>query len=179
MSTSADREVPRELSTWPVERLQAFAMDAQSWGDLESVRLVAQQHAYDSDQPSGTRRRWAELSLLANQRMHSDGPRCSAREIQQELMLRMWVIDHLGPEEEDPNWSPDRLASDTLDALALTPSEAEALASNWRELPIEQIRELRQHKNLTLHLDSLIRYLRPSSQRDQLLLWTETRILLP
>ncbi|MCX5414281.1 hypothetical protein [Streptomyces sp. NBC_00059] len=94
-------------------------------------------------------------------------------------MLRMWVIDRLGPDDKDPDWSPEKLASDTLDALALTPPQATALAGHWRDLPIEQVRELRQCKNLTAHLDRLTDRLRPGQTRDQLLLWTETRRLLP
>lgn len=179
MSTGADQEEPgNDLSTWPIERLQAFAMDARSW-QLEAVRVVAQQHAYYSDQPQEARRQWAKLSLLANRRTHGDGPGDPAREAQQDFMLRMWVIDRLGPDDKDPDWSPEKLASDTLDALALTPPQATALASHWRDLPIEQVRELRQHKNLTAHLDRLTDRLRPGPTRDQLLLWTEIRRLLP
>ncbi|WP_181923937.1 hypothetical protein [Streptomyces inhibens] len=45
------------------------------------------------------------------------------------------------------------MASETLAALDLSPSQASALAGRWRDLAIEQIRELRRHKNLTAHLD--------------------------
>ena len=43
-------------------------------------------------------------------------------------MLRMWVIDRLGPVPTCPDWSPDALAADTLGALTLTPAQAQALA---------------------------------------------------
>ncbi|MGW0782556.1 hypothetical protein [Streptomyces sp. NPDC002913] len=156
----------------------AGTTDARS-RQLEAVRVVAQQHAYWSDQPQEVRRQWAKLSLLANRRIHGDGPGDPAREVQQDFMLRMWVIDRLGPDDKDPDWSPEKLASDTLDALALTPPQATALAGHWRDLPIEQVRELRQCKNLTAHLDRLTDRLWPGQTRDQLLLWTETRRLLP
>lgn len=166
------------LSTWPIERLQAFTTDA-GCQQLEAVRVVAQEHAYGSDRPREVRRQWAKLSLLANRRMHGDGPGDRARAVQQDFMLRMWVIDHLGSDDKDPDWSPEKLAADTLDALALTPPHARALTSSRHELPIEQIRELRRHKNLTAHLERLINHLHPGSTRDQLLLWAETRRLLP
>ncbi|MFM9442493.1 hypothetical protein [Streptomyces acidiscabies] len=180
MSTGSDRRAPeRDLSTWPIERLQAFTADARNWSQLESVRVVAQQHAYDPSQPREVRRHWAELSLLANRRMLGGGAEGSARELQQDFMLRTWVIEHLGPEDEKFDWSPEALGADTLAALALSPSEAATLATNWRELAIEQIRELRRHKNLTAHLEWLIGHLLPGPTRDRLVPWIETRQLLP
>ncbi|GAA1329935.1 hypothetical protein GCM10009647_068780 [Streptomyces sanglieri] len=154
------------LNTRPIERLQAFTTDADC-RQLEAVRVVAQEHAYDSDRPREVRRQWAKPSLLANRRMHGDGPGDRARAVQQDFVLRMWVIDHLGSDDKDPDWSPEKLASDTLDALALTPPHARALTSSRRELPIEQIRELRRHKNLTAHLERLINHLHPGSTRNQ------------
>ena len=118
--------------------------------------LFRSQHAYDSSQPSEVRRDWAELSLLANRRMRGDSAEGSARELQQGFMLRTWVIEHLGPEHENSDWSPEALGADTLAALGFSPSEAAPLAATWRELPIEQIRELRRHKNLTAHLKCLL-----------------------
>ncbi|MFJ4843212.1 hypothetical protein [Streptomyces sp. NPDC088746] len=180
MSTDSDQREPgRDLSTWPIERLQALTSDAHDWSQLESVRVVAQQHAYDSSQPREMRRHWAELSLLANRRMLGDGAEGSARELQQDFMLRTWVIEHLGPEDENSDWSPEALGVDTLAALAMSPSEAATLATKWRELPIQQIRELRRHKNLTAHLEWLIGHLQPGPTRDPLLPWIETRQLLP
>ncbi|MFG2415475.1 hypothetical protein [Streptomyces goshikiensis] len=179
MNTDTNHEEAcRDLSTWTIEHLQAFATDARGQ-ELEAVRVVAQAHVYRSDQPLETRRQWAKLSLLANERMHGVGPADRVREANQNFMLRMWIIDQLGPDSKDPDWSPETLASDTLGALALAPSEAGALASQWRELAIEQIRELRWHKILTAHLDRLVNHLRPGPTRDQLLGWTETRRLLP
>lgn len=93
-------------------------------------------------------------------------------------MLRTWVIDQLGP-DDDPNWSPETLAADTIAALALSPAEARALADHWRDLGVEQIGELRRHKNLTAHLDRLVNHLEPGPARNQLLAWAETRQHLP
>ncbi|MZD08287.1 hypothetical protein GTW43_24865 [Streptomyces sp. SID5785] len=111
--------------------------------------------------------------------MLADGEGHPARAAHQDFMLRMWVIDSLGPDATDPDWNPDALAVDTLDALTITPAEAAALADGWRGLAIEQIRMLRWHKNLTAHLETLIGYLAPGHSRDQLLAWTSTRRALP
>ncbi|WP_327129914.1 hypothetical protein [Streptomyces sp. NBC_01727] len=63
--------------------------------------------------------------------------------------------------------------------MDLTPPQASALAGRWRDLAIEQIRDLRRHKKLTAHLDRLGNDIEPSPTRDQLLIWTELRFLLP
>lgn len=179
MSSSAYREEPsRDLSTWTLDQLQTYVHDARGQ-QLETARVVAQGHAYNSSHASEARRQWAKLSLLANRRMldHREGR--SARVAQQDFVLRMWVIDRLGPDDTDPDWSPKALAADTLDALTFTPTQAAALADGWRDLPIEQIRELRWHKNLTAHLESLVGHLAPGPIRDRLVIWSATRQFLP
>ncbi|KPC60663.1 hypothetical protein ADL29_28540 [Streptomyces chattanoogensis] len=179
MSTDTDRVDPgHDLSTWPLDQLRTY-IHAASGQQLEAARAAAQGHAYDSTHPKEVRRQWAKLSLLANRRMLTDGKGHHAPVTRQDFMLRMWVIDRLGPDDTDPSWSPEALASDTLAALAFTPAQAAALAGSWRDLAIEQIRELRWHKNLTAHLDSLVGYLAPGPTRDQLVAWSATRQRLP
>ncbi|MBE1602543.1 hypothetical protein [Streptomyces stelliscabiei] len=145
---NADDDSPsRDLSTWTIQRLRSFA-DATHGPQLESVRVVAQGHAYDADAPRAARRQWAELSLRANQRLPGDSPWDRARKTHHDFMLRMWVIDQLGPDHEHQDWNPETLPADTIAALAFTPVEARALADHWRDLPVERIGELRRHKNL-------------------------------
>lgn len=179
LSSDADREeAGRDLSTWPLHQLQTFIRGAHG-RHLETARVAAQGHAYNSSHPQETRRQWAKLSLLANRRMLDNADGHSGRATQQDLMLRTWVIDQLGPDNTDPDWSPEALASDTLDALTFTPTQAAGLAKGWRDLPIEQIHELRRHKNLTAHLETLVGYLAPDPVRERLVAWTATRTLLP
>ncbi|OQR65796.1 hypothetical protein B6E66_01580 [Streptomyces maremycinicus] len=179
MSSSGHREDPgRDVSTWTFDQLQTFIREAGG-RRLEAARVAAQGHAYDPSLPQEARRRWAKLSLLANRRMLDDAEEPSARVAQQDFMLRMWVIDRLGPDDTDPDWSPESLASDTLDALTLTLAEAAGLAEGWRDLPIERISELRWHKNLTAHLDSLVGYLEPGPVRERIAAWATTRRRLP
>ncbi|MEV6020065.1 MULTISPECIES: hypothetical protein [unclassified Streptomyces] len=140
---------------------------------------MAQGRAYYSTHPQEVRRQWAKLSLLANRLMLAHGEGHPTRVTQQDFMLRTWVIDRLGPDDTDPDWSPDTLAAETLDALTITSAQAAALADGWRDLPIEQIRRLRRYKNLTAHLETLLGHLAPGPTRDQVLAWTSTRRLLP
>ncbi|MFD8584395.1 hypothetical protein ACFV2A_16020 [Streptomyces californicus] len=179
MSSNAHREEPgHDLSTWTLGQLQTFIHDTRGQ-QLETARVAAQGQAYNSSHPQEARRQWAKLALLANRRMldHVEGH--PARVAQQDFMLRMWVIDRLGPDDTDPDWSPEALASDTLDALSFTPPQAAALAEGWRDLLTGQIRELRRHRNLTAHLKSLLGYLAPGPVRERLVTWTATRPLLP
>ncbi|MGW4873712.1 hypothetical protein [Streptomyces chartreusis] len=179
MSSDTDREDPgRDPSTCTLDQLQAFIQNA-SCQQLETARTAAQGHAYDSAHPQEARRQWATLSLLANRLMRAESEGQLTRVTQQDFMLRMWVIDTLGPDDTDPDWSPDALAADTLNALTLTPAQAAALANGWPDLAIEQIRRLRWHKNLTAHLEALLGYLSPGRTRDQLLAWTSTHRKLP
>jgi hypothetical protein len=167
----------RDLDNWTIERLEAFAA-AQNGEELEQVRVIAQSHAYRSDEPRLVRLRWAKLSLHANQRMHGDSPWEQNRMTSQAFMLRTWVIEHLGP-DADPDWNPEILAADTLAALTVDPDDAGTMSANWRDLPIEQIGELRRQKNLTAHLDRLVDLLQPGATKDRLVVWSEVRKLLP
>jgi hypothetical protein len=99
--------------------------------------------------------------------------------LQNNFMLRTWIIEHLGADEGDADWDPHALAADTLAALTLEPGQARAAAASWPTLPIEQIAELRRHKNMTTHLDRLIGYLRAGPVKEQLVIWREVREHLP
>jgi hypothetical protein len=166
---------------WPLDRVQSFIVDAHELHQLETARVVAQQHAYfDVHLSQEERWQWVELSLLANRRALHSGLEQPTRALPQEFMLRTWAIRHLGANDQHPDRDPEQLAADTLGALSLTPPDAAALATDWHPLPTERIRELRHHKNVTAHLEELLEHLhRPSPVRDQLLSWVEVRHRLP
>ncbi|MFF6829745.1 hypothetical protein [Streptomyces longwoodensis] len=165
-------------STWTLEQMQNF-IASTSGKLLETARVLAQGHAYARDRPGEDRRRWAKLSLLANRGLLDGTETSRVRVAQQEFMLRMWVIEQLGPDDTDPDWNPEALAVDTLAALTLTPARAAALADGWRDLPVGDILVLRWQKNLTAHLEWLVGHLAPGPVREALVTWAETRRLLP
>ncbi|MEU8662263.1 hypothetical protein [Actinoplanes philippinensis] len=178
MNEDADRGRPIEdLDSWTIEHLEAFAA-AQDGEELEQVRVVAQSHVYWSDEPRPARLRWAKLSLRASERLHGDGPWDHARMVSQAFALRTWVIEHLGS-DEDPDWNPEVLAADTLAALTVDPQHARTISAGWRDLPIEQIGELRRQKNITAHLDRLVNILEAGPAKDRLVIWVEVRQRLP
>ncbi|GAA2259068.1 hypothetical protein GCM10010430_48890 [Kitasatospora cystarginea] len=165
-------------SFWKIEGIEAFIADLRPGQQLEQIREVAQSHAYRSDEPRHVRLRWAKASLTANKRLHDGRPWQRARMLSQDFGLRTWVIEHLGP-DTDPDWNPDVLAKDTLGALSLDPRRAEAESATWRDLPIEQIGELRRHKNLTAHVARLVPSLQPGPIKDQLTAWASVHECLP
>jgi hypothetical protein len=172
-------DTDHDLTAWDIDRLETFVATVQA-GDrrLEAARWVAQLRAYLDDQPRHLRLRWATLSLKANRRLGGDSPWDRARMLSQDFMLRTWIIEHLGP-APDPDWNLQALAADTLAALTLDPAQARALSASWRDLPIEQISELRRHKNMIAHADRIAGGLAPGPTKDQLNAWIEIRSLLP
>ncbi|MET7827150.1 MULTISPECIES: hypothetical protein [unclassified Streptomyces] len=116
--------------------------------------------------------------MNANARLPGDTPWSHDRKVRQNLALRTCVIDLLGP-DTDSGWDPEALAADTLAALALDPGQVTALSTNWRELRIEQIGELRRYKSKTAHLERLVDFLPPGPAKDQLITWTGVRRHLP
>jgi hypothetical protein len=181
VSGGADHQEPvMNISTWTIERLEAYAATQQRGQEPERIREVGQAHAHRSKEPKHVRLRWAKVSLDANARLHgnSSSPWERARMARQNFALRTWIIEHLGP-DADPDWDPDTLAADTLAALTLDPSQASAAAANWPDLPLKQADELRRHKYLTSHLPTLITHLQPGPARDQLASWIQVREHLP
>jgi hypothetical protein len=165
------------MHSWTIDQFEAHAA-ALEGRHLEAVRELAQSRAYQPGESREARLRWAALSLDANRRGHGDAPWDQARMQHQDFMLRTWIIEHLGPAPH-PAWNPQVLAADTLAALTLDPAQAEDLSTNWRSLPIEQIRELRRHKNLTAHLNQLISHLEPGRTKEGLTTWIDARKRLP
>ncbi|MGW5349749.1 hypothetical protein ACWERV_04405 [Streptomyces sp. NPDC004031] len=178
LSDDSEREQPpRELSAWTVDRLEALTATRQGRG-LELIRTVAQSHAYQSDESRSARLRWARLSLAANERLPGGTPWEDTRKACQDFALRTWVIGHLGP-GSDRDWDPGALAADTLAALALDPDQALVRSAHWRTLPLEEIGELRRHKNLTAHLDRLMGFVPEGPTKDRLVAWADVRGHLP
>lgn len=162
--------------SWTIDQLEACVASLDG-RELEGVRVLAAVRAYQSGEPSGTRLRWAAVSLEVNRRGCNEGVWGLTRMRCQDFALRAWIIGHLGP---GPGvWDPQVLAADTLAALTLDPARAEVLAADWRSLPIEQISDLRRHKNLTAHGDQIIGHLAPGTVTERLAAWVEIRRRLP
>lgn len=166
-----DEPAPPDLSTWTIDRLEQYVATLADGRELDRARRAAHVHACQSGESRGdVRRRWAKLASAATVRLPGDNPWDVDRRAQLGFSLRMWIIEQLGP-DGDPDWDPDVLAGDTLAALTLDADQATAMASNWRDLPREEISDLYRHRNLTFHVDRLVGYLPAGPARERLIGW--------
>lgn len=169
-----------DARAWPFDEFQAWA-DRTDHHDqeLEQIREVTVSHTQDDRLDAESRKRWAKLSLHTNARMTGEHPWQQARKADNNLRLRTLIIDRLGPDESDPDWNPNVVASDILAVLTLTPATAREMSSHWQILPIDQIASLRRHKNATAPLQQLLRHLQPGPTHDHAREWLAVRDLLP
>jgi hypothetical protein len=169
--TAEAEQAPPDLSTWAIDRLEHHVATLVDRRELDRARVAAQSHACQvGELAAGVRRRWAKLALAAIARLPGDDPTDRAEREQNNFLLRMWIIERLGP-DGDPDWDPAALAADTLAALALDADQAGAMATGWRHLPREQIAALHRHGRLTLHVHRLVHHLPSGPARDRLAGW--------
>lgn len=165
-----ERLVP-DLSTWTIDRLEQYVANLDDRRELDRVLQAARTHACQSgESDAGVRRRWAKSALAAIARLPGDNPTHRVRRQQENFLLRMWIIEKLGP-DGDPDWDPATLATDTLATLTLDADQATATAAGWRDLPDEQRGELHRHNNLTPHVHRLVRHLPSGPAKDRLIGW--------
>lgn len=166
----AEQKVP-DLSTWTIDRLEHHVATLGDRRELDRARYAAQSHACQLGEiKAGVRRRWAKLALAATTRMPADNPTDQVQREQRNFLLRMWILEKLGP-DGDPDWDPATLAADTLTAITLNAAQAVAMATNWRHRPREQIAELHRHNHLTQHVHRLVHHLPSGPAKDHLSEW--------
>lgn len=166
-----DKPVAPDLSTWTIDRLEHYVATLADGRELDRARRAAHEHACWSGEAGGdVRRRWAKLASAANVQLPGDNPWDLDRRAQLSFSLRMWIIEQFGP-DGDPYWDPEALAADTLAALTLDADQATAMATNWRGLQREQIRDLHRHRGLTIHVDRLVGHLPAGPARERLVGW--------
>jgi hypothetical protein len=65
-----------DFTAWSIGQLEAHAATlAPGQMALETIRVLAQSHAYQPPADQHIRRRWAKLSLYANERFHGPSRR--------------------------------------------------------------------------------------------------------
>ncbi|WP_328649106.1 hypothetical protein OHS58_18035 [Amycolatopsis sp. NBC_00348] len=166
-----DKPAARDLSTWTIDRLEHYVATLADGRELDRARRVAREHACrPGASGGGVRRRWAKLASAADVGLPGDNSWDLERRAQLGFCLRMWIIEQFGP-DGDPDWDPEALAADTLAALTLDADQAIAMATNWRDLPREQIRDLHRHRALTCHVDRLVGHLQAGPVRERLIGW--------
>lgn len=168
-----DKPAAPDLSTWTIDRLEHYVATLADGRELDRARRAAHVHACGPGECLGdVRRRWARLASAANVQLPGDNPWDLDRRAQLSFSLRMWIIEQFGP-DVDPYWDPEVLAADTLAVLTLDAVQAAAMATNWRDLQREQIRDLHRHRSLTCHVDRLVGHLPAGPVMDRLVGWVE------
>lgn len=93
--------------------------------------------------------------------------------------MRAYVILNLGPVPDEEIWQPATLARDVLNTLTMQPEQAQQLAEQWRTLPLDQTRLLRDHKNLLGPLVGVVDLLPDGDLSARVHAWLTVRPKLP
>jgi hypothetical protein len=143
------------------------------------VRWTPQRHACDFALADETRRGWADVFLLFVDCMEHFATYDRWMAAADRFHIRALLIRQLGQVDGSATWNADALAHDVLATLTLSPSQAREQSRQWRSLPIDRIRTLRNHKNLLAALGSLADLLRRSPDADLAREWLALRHNLP
>lgn len=133
---------------------------------------------YAQDRNRGEARRiWARVAFAALDGAEQAG--YPARNADADRFnLRALLIADLAP-DDDPLWSPDRLASDVLEALPLGLEQARVWVIDWRMRPRHEILALRTCKNLLGPMELITDRLATGPVRTQIDRWLNLRPHLP
>ncbi|WP_309110747.1 hypothetical protein [Saccharothrix sp.] len=100
---------------------------------------------------------------------------------EREVTLRLLTLCHHAAALGDPpaRLDPDTLARRGLALIPLPREEAVRRAANWRDRPIEEIRNLRNAKNVTGALDRIAHHIRDPDLQHEVRAWAAVRDQLP
>lgn len=133
---------------------------------------------YAQDRDRGEARRiWARVAFAALDGAERAGYPTRDANIGR-FHLRALLIADLTP-DDDPLWSPDRLASDVLQALPLDLEQARDWVTDWRTRPRHEILALRTCKSLLNPMESIVDRLAEGPVRTQIDRWLDLRPHLP
>jgi hypothetical protein len=175
----------QEMAGWSRRELRDWAdglNDSHAPRDINwwlQARWAAQQHAYNAGLTDDARRGWADVFLLlvdCMQRFTIYDPWVAAAD---RFHVRAHLIRELGQVDGSTTWNADSLAHDVLAMLTLSPSEACEETRKWRSLPTDQVRTLRQHKNVLTALESVADLMGQPAYVDLAREWLALRPHLP
>ncbi len=179
------QDIASELSHWSSAQVRQWIASLEHREPPRSVnwwlgvRQCLQPRAYDSELSAEERREWGELVLLLtaySERFAGEDPWQAAID---RFHMRGLLIRELGSVAGDPAWDLAVLVRDVLATTTLTIGQARELAEHWSDLPIEQIRVLRRHKNLFAPLVPLAERLPDGDEAEQVIAWLALRPALP
>lgn len=142
-----------------------------------TLRVLAGVRMRDERLPDEVRLRWGRLALTATDRCaQAEGVPDLVR-APERACLQVYLMQQFGPGR---GGDPAALCRELLALIDLTPAQAAAQGSVWRDLPHHRIRHLRRIKSLIPWLKAVRPHLAtgdpPAAEVDA---WSQVRILLP
>ena len=178
--------LPEDIEAWSSTRVRDWistVQEAPGSGNAYwwwRVRWMAQQHAHNGRLPTQQRRDWAKTMLAASECEQRFGKqRQWHSEALDRFHMRVYVIVNLSSVPDEEIWQPATLARDVLNTLTMQPEQAQQLAEQWRTLPLDQIRLLRDHKNLLGCLVPVVGLLPDGDLSVRVHAWLTVRPKLP
>jgi hypothetical protein len=178
-------EPTQDMVGWSISELRDWANGLNESRAPRNInwwlraRWTPQQHAYDAGLTDEARREWGDAFLLlvdCMQRFTTYHPWAAATD---RFHMRAHLIRQLGQVNDSTTWNADSLSHDVLTMLTLSPSQAREETRKWRSLPSDQIRMLRQHKNVLTALESVADLIGRSPYADLAREWLALRPGLP
>jgi hypothetical protein len=176
---------PANMTGWSSSQLREWVASLDEPRALRGVnwwlgaRWTPQLHAYDNTLAGEARREWAEVFLLLVDGMDRFTTYDPWRAALDRFMMRAYVVSRLGQVEGSATWNADSLAHDILGMLSISPEQAREESQSWRSLAIDQIKTLRNHKNMLKPLKCVVDLLEPSPSADRAREWLALRPALP
>lgn len=165
---------PRGREEWLVEHEPEA--DRVNWW-LAVLWLPKLNATYPSDLPVDRVLAWAELAVAVLGVMRDRGVIDEPEHAAELAWLSAGVAGRAG---HPPAWlSPDAVAERCVNAIGRSITDVASAADRWRQLPVEDIRELRRVKQLVLPLRSLVSLITDRRLRDVVDRWVTLSDRLP
>ncbi|MEU4541491.1 hypothetical protein AB0G15_42345 [Streptosporangium sp. NPDC023825] len=168
--------MPLDVMLKGVEGITGEEVTADRVNEWLSAWQLNQGYAQDHNRGEA-RRIWARVAFAALDGAEQAGyPTKSANASR--FNLRASLIADLVP-DDDLLWSPDRLASNVLEALPLGLEQARDWAIDWRTRPRHEILALRTCKSFLGPMELIVDRLAAGPVRTQIDRWLDLRTHLP
>lgn len=129
--------------------------------------------------PAEERIRWGTLAVEAARRRHSEGAFAKVDSVTEEVLSRSYMIKTFGPGDAGSVRDPVDLLARAFAAIGRERDEVSRAADAWRQLPVGEIRSLRQAKNILTPLRAVLEHLDEEPLRQDLRAWLDLIPKLP
>ncbi|TPQ22053.1 hypothetical protein [Streptomyces sporangiiformans] len=129
--------------------------------------------------PDEERIRWGALAVEAARRKHSEGGVSRGDSVAEEVLSRSYLIKTFGAGGNGSVRDPAEALSCAIGMMGKSREDISRAADDWRRLSAEEIRSLRQAKNILTPLRAILDHLEDGSARRDLHAWLDLIPKLP